>query len=101
MFGRVVDGQLRNLVPPWARNGFVYTMDRHNGAMVGAKPYTNVNWTVGIDQKTGKPLDYDPNKDVQTYSGLANPTADTPVKQVCPNRNAGNNYYPSSSRPQT
>jgi hypothetical protein len=43
-------------------------MDRHNGAMVGAQPYVdNVNWTKGIDQKTGKPLDYDPNKDVQTY----------------------------------
>ena len=38
------------------------------------KPYMdNINWTKGIDQKTGKPLDYDPNKDVQTYSGLANP----------------------------
>jgi alcohol dehydrogenase (cytochrome c) len=22
----------------------------------------NVNWTKGIDQKTGKPIDYDPNK---------------------------------------
>jgi len=44
---------------------------------------------------------YDPNKDVQTYSGLANPTADTPVKQVCPNRNGGNNYYPSSYSPKT
>ena len=41
-----------------------------NGAMVGAKPYMDdVNWTKGIDQKTGKPLDYDPSKDVQTYSG--------------------------------
>jgi alcohol dehydrogenase (cytochrome c) len=101
MFERVVDGQLRKLVTHSARNGFVYTMDRHNGAMVGAKPYTNVTWTRGIDQKTGKPLDYDPAKDVQTYSGLANPTPDAPVKQVCPNRNGGNNYYPSSYSPRT
>ena len=69
--------------------------------MVGAKPYTNVNWTAGIDQKTGKPLDYDPSKDVQTYSGLGNPTADAPVKKVCPNRNGGNNYYPSSYSQKT
>jgi alcohol dehydrogenase (cytochrome c) len=27
----------------------------------------NINWTKGIDQKTGKPLDYDPAKDIQTY----------------------------------
>ena len=47
----------------------------HNGQIVGAKPYMdNVNWTKGIDQKTGKPLDYDPGKDIQTYSGVANPT---------------------------
>jgi hypothetical protein len=32
-------------------------MDRHNGQIIGAKPYTEVNWTRGIDQKTGKPLE--------------------------------------------
>ena len=102
LFERVIDGERRKLVTHSARNGFVYTMDRHNGAMVGAQPYVdNVNWTKGIDQKTGKPLDYDPNKDVQTYSGLGNPTADVPVKKVCPNRNGGNNYYPSSYSQRT
>ena len=76
-------------------------MERANGAMVKAKPYTEgVNWTKGIDQKTGKPVDYDPNKDVQVYSGLANPTKDAPVKRVCPNRTGGNNYWPSSYIPQ-
>ena len=102
LFERVIDGERRKLVTHSARNGFVYTMDRHNGAMVGAQPYVdNLNWTKGIDQKTGKPLDYDPNKDVQTYSGLGNPTADAPVKKVCPNRNGGNNYYPSSYSQRT
>jgi alcohol dehydrogenase (cytochrome c) len=66
LFERIVDGQPRKLVTHSARNGFVYTMDRHNGAMLGAQAYTDVNWTKGIDQKTGKPVDYDPNKDVQT-----------------------------------
>ena len=46
-----------------ARNGFVYTMERSNGQIVVAKPYMdNINWTKGIDQKTGKPLDYDPEQ---------------------------------------
>jgi alcohol dehydrogenase (cytochrome c) len=102
LFERVIDGERRKLVTHSARNGFVYTMDRHNGAMVGAQPYMdNVNWTKGIDQKTGRPLDYGPNKDVQIYSGLGNPTADAPVKKVCPNRNGGNNYYPSSYSQRT
>jgi alcohol dehydrogenase (cytochrome c) len=97
-----INGQPRKLVTHSARNGFVYTMDRHNGQIIGAKPYMdNINWTKGIDQKTGRPLDYDPNKDVQTYSGLANPTSDNPIKKVCPNRTGGNNYWPSSYSPKT
>ena len=92
-----VAGQSRQLITHSGRNGFVYTMDRHNGQMVVAKPYVdNVNWTKGIDQKTGKPVDYDPGKDIQTYSGLANPTPENPIKKVCPNRTGGNNYFPSS-----
>jgi alcohol dehydrogenase (cytochrome c) len=97
-----VNGQPRNLITHSARNGFVYTMERSNGQILVAKPYMdNINWTKGIDQKTGKPLDYDPTKDVQTYSGLANPTADNPIKKVCPNRTGGNNYWPSSYSPRT
>jgi alcohol dehydrogenase (cytochrome c) len=53
-----VAGQPRKLIAHSARNGFVYTMDRNNGQILGAKPYMdNINWTKGIDQKTGKPLD--------------------------------------------
>src|SRR5947209_510955 len=91
LFEREINGERRRLITHSARNGFVYTMDGHNGQIVMVKPYIdNINWTKGIAQKTGKPLDYDPNKDVQSYSGLANPTADNPVKKVCPNRTGGN-----------
>src|SRR3984957_8161504 len=102
LIDRDVDGQPRKLITHSGRNGFVYTMDRHNGQMVMAKPYVqNVNWTKGIDQKTGKPVDYDPGKDIQTYSGLANPTPGGPIKKVCPNRTGGNNYFPSSYSQRT
>ncbi len=38
-------------------------MERANGQTVLAKPYVDsVNWTKGIDQKTGKPVDYDPEQ---------------------------------------
>src|SRR6266700_5538344 len=44
-----VEGQPRKLITHSARNGFVYTMDRHNGQTLVAKPYIdNVNWTKGI-----------------------------------------------------
>jgi alcohol dehydrogenase (cytochrome c) len=91
-----VAGQARKLVTHSARNGFVYTMDRSNGQIIGAKPYVDVNWTKGIDQKTGRPIDYDPGKDVQTYAGVGNLNPDAPLKSVCPSYNGGNNFFPSS-----
>ncbi len=97
-----VAGQPRKLITHSARNGFVYTMDRNNGQIIGAKPYLdNINWTKGIDQKTGKPLDYDPGKDLQTYSGIANHAANEPVTKVCPSILGGNNFWPSSYSPKT
>jgi alcohol dehydrogenase (cytochrome c) len=96
-----IAGQARKLVTHSARNGFLYTMDRHNGQIIGAKPYMEVNWTKGIDQKTGKPLDYDPAKDVQTYAGVGNLTPGAPLKKVCPSQAGGNNYWPSSYSPST
>jgi alcohol dehydrogenase (cytochrome c) len=59
---------------------------------------SNINWTKGIDQKTGKPLDYGPAKEIQTYSGLANQTSGQP-KKACPGYAGGNNYWPLGLQP--
>src|SRR5438105_12188479 len=79
-----IAGQPRKLMTHSGRNGFLYTMERANGQTVLAKPYMEVNWTKGIDQKTGKPLDYDPGKDIQVYSTSANQNPSEPTKKVCP-----------------
>jgi len=96
-----VAGQPRKLITHSARNGHLYTMDRHNGQIIGAKPYTDVNWTRGIDQKTGKPIEYDPTKDIQTYAGIGNLTPGEPLKRTCPSILGGNNFQPSSYNPRT
>jgi alcohol dehydrogenase (cytochrome c) len=96
-----IAGEPRKLITHSARNGFLYTMDRFNGETVLAKPYMKVNWTRGIDQKTGKPLDYDPGKDIQTYAGVGNLVPGEPLKRVCPSQAGGNNYWPSSYSPKT
>jgi alcohol dehydrogenase (cytochrome c) len=99
--GTVAD-QRRKLITHSGRNGFLYTMDRFNGQIIGAKPYLdNVNWTKGIDQKTGKPLDYDPSKDIQSYAGLGNLNSNETLKKVCPSVIGGNNFWPSSYSPRT
>jgi alcohol dehydrogenase (cytochrome c) len=92
-----INGEPRKLITHSARNGFVYTMDRNNGQIVFAKPYMDaINWTKGIDQKTGKPVDYDPNKNLQTYAGVANQTPQDPTTKVCPSTVGGNNFWPSA-----
>src|SRR5215469_5371922 len=96
-----VAGQPRKLITHSARNGFLYTMERGNGALVMAKPYMDVNWTKGIDQKTGKPVDYDPAKDIQVYSTQANHNPTEGAKKVCPGHAGGNNYWPSSYSQKT
>jgi alcohol dehydrogenase (cytochrome c) len=97
-----MDGQARKLITHSARNGFLYTFERSNGQTILAKPYVEtINWTAGIDQKTGKPVDYDPNKDIQTYSGKMNQTPESPTKKLCPSMSGGNNYWPASFSPKT
>jgi alcohol dehydrogenase (cytochrome c) len=97
-----VAGQERKLITHSARNGFLYTMDRSNGAILTVKPYMdNVNWTRGIDPKTGKPVDYDPSKEIQTYAGVGNLTPGQLLKKVCPSQAGGNNYFPSSYSQRT
>jgi alcohol dehydrogenase (cytochrome c) len=97
-----IDGQKRLLVTHSARNGFLYTFERNNGQPVFAKPYLDkITWTKGIDQKTGKPLDYDPGRDVQIYSGMQNQTLADPVRKLCPSMNGGNNFWPSAYSQKT
>ena len=61
----------------------------------------SINWTAGIDQKTGKPIDYDPNKDIQTYNGKMNQTLAEPTKKLCPSMSGGNNYWPAAYSQKT
>jgi len=64
-----VAGEDRKLLAHANRNGFNYTVDRQNGQFLKAVQYAaKVTWTKGIDPKTGKPVDYDPAKDVQNFA---------------------------------
>ena len=101
-FDATINGEKRKLLTHSARNGFTYTMERANGRMVAVQPYMKgINWTKGIDQKTGRPVDYDPTLDVQVYSGLANPTKENPIRKLCPSRTGGTNFWPTSYSQKT
>jgi alcohol dehydrogenase (cytochrome c) len=94
--------EARKVISHAGRNGFLYTMERANGQSLMAKAYVPlVTWTAGIDQKTGLPVDYDPKRDIQVYSGRQNQTPSDPVKRQCPWLGGGNNYWPPSYSPRT
>jgi alcohol dehydrogenase (cytochrome c) len=97
----VLDGQPRKLVTHAGRNGFLYAFERSNGQPLMARPYMDQTWTRGIDEKTGKPVDYDPARDIQVYAGTQNQTLGEPTKKLCPSHEGGNNYWSGSYSPRT
>ena len=97
-----VNGEDRKLVVHAARNGFFYALDRTNGSFVAGKQYVDqLNWTPGLDPKTGKPLNYDPTKDVQVYnSGSHGMRAQPKGDKLCPSHFGGKNWEPSAYNPE-
>jgi alcohol dehydrogenase (cytochrome c) len=96
-----VNGEDRKLLVHANRNGFHYTLDRQNGQFLKSVQYTEkVTWTKGIDQKTGKPIDYDPTKDVQNFAIDWKGGADV-LKNACPDVHGGTNFWPPSYSAKT
>jgi alcohol dehydrogenase (cytochrome c) len=70
----------------WAnRNGMMYALDRITGQFLYAKPFVQVNWLTGFDEK-GRPIQAPtrPASDAVTYPGLS-----------------ATNWYPPSYSPTT
>ncbi len=102
--GQLVDvevgGQMRKIMIRAARNGYMYGFDRANGEFLFGKQYVNmVNWTEGLDPKTGRPLSYDPATPVQAYNRGAAPRRGT-TATFCPALQGGKNWYPAAYNPE-
>jgi alcohol dehydrogenase (cytochrome c) len=97
-----VGGQDRKLVVHAARNGFYYALDRTNGSFVVGKQYVDqLNWTTGLDPKTGRPLNYNPNTDVQEYTPNSHGTRAKPLSEpLCPSHFGGKNWQPTAYNPE-
>jgi quinohemoprotein ethanol dehydrogenase len=53
----IIDGVLRKVLMQAPKNGFFYVIDRTNGKLISAKPYTAITWAKGVDMKTGRPIE--------------------------------------------
>jgi quinohemoprotein ethanol dehydrogenase len=51
-----IGGKKRSVLLQAAKNGYVYVFDRASGELLSAHPFTLVNWTKGLDPKTGRPI---------------------------------------------
>jgi alcohol dehydrogenase (cytochrome c) len=68
------------------RNGFLYVLDRTTGGFIYAEPtIEGINWTTGLDPKTGKPAINEAKK----------PKSGGPkVEDIVPGSEGGTNWFP-------
>ena len=84
-------GTTRKTLVHFDRNGFGYTIDRATGEVLVAQPFVQMNWSTGVDLKTGRP-NVVPEK--MTVEGKI-------VKDICPSLEGGKNQQPAAFSPRT
>ena len=100
LYDSIVNGEPRKVVGHFARNGFFYTLDRTNGSFnKGGQDVNDLNWTKGLDPKTGKPIEYDPKLDVQTYVPETRALRGDGMKRACPTWHGGVAHQPVAYNP--
>jgi len=90
-----VKGNMTKALVHFDRNGFGYTLDRTNGALLVAEKYDpTVNWATHVDMKTGRP------QVVSKYSTAQN-GPDVNTKGVCPAALGSKDQQPAAFSPKT
>jgi PQQ-dependent dehydrogenase (methanol/ethanol family) len=89
-----VKGKPTKVLVHFDRNGFGYTLDRTNGALLVAEKYDpTVNWATNVDMKTGRP------QVVAKYSTAQN-GPDKNTKGVCPAALGSKDEQPAAFNPK-
>jgi len=100
LYDETIGGRSRQVVGHFARNGFYYSLDRVNGEFLKGEQYvSDLNWTKGLNPRTGKPLEYDPKLDVQIYNPVARALRGDPTKRSCPTWHGGIAHQPTAYNP--
>ena len=77
-------GRTRQVLMHAPKNGFFYVLDRATGEFLSGKAFTYVNWTRGLDPKTGRPA----RSDAADYTHAA--------KLIVPGMSGAHNWQPMS-----
>lgn len=51
-----IAGRTRRVIMQASKNGFFYVLDARSGALISAKNFVPVTWTLGINPETGRPM---------------------------------------------
>jgi PQQ-dependent dehydrogenase (methanol/ethanol family) len=86
-----IGGRTRKALVHFDRNAFGYTMDRETGEVLVAQPFTHLNWSTGVDLKTGAPVVVDSKR---TRQGVT-------VENICPPDIGGKDQQPAAFSPRT
>ncbi|MDT8429694.1 MAG: PQQ-dependent dehydrogenase, methanol/ethanol family [Pseudomonadales bacterium] len=79
-----IEGELRQVIMQAPKNGFFYVIDRATGEFISGDNYVEMNWAIGLDPDTGRPLE------VEGARYQRDPTI------VIPGPLGGHNWYPMS-----
>lgn len=84
-----IGGRLRKTLVQAPKNGFFYVLDRQTGAFISGRNYVPVNWTDGLDPRTGRPR-------FRPGARYENAPFD-----ILPGPTGGHNWQPMAYSPQT
>ena len=87
-----IDGTVRQVLMQANKNGFFYVLDRTDGKLISAQPFSTVTWATGVDVATGRPIE----------KPAARKTSDPKNPWIAfPGPLGGHNWKPMSFSPQT
>ena len=71
------------------KNGFFYVIDRHDGKLISAEPFTETSWATHIDMTTGRPVE------------VPGARYETTKAYITPNAWGGHSWHAMAYNPQT
>ena len=84
-----IDGEVRKSAMQAPKNGFFYVVDRANGNLISAEPFTYINWATGVDEN-GRPIE----REGARYT-------DGRTHWITPSSHGAHNWFPMSYNHET
>jgi quinohemoprotein ethanol dehydrogenase len=84
-----IDGKETKVIMQAPKNGFFYVLDRKDGKLLSAKPYTYMNWATSVDMASGRPVETDFSR-YQTENVV-----------IAPGPSGGHSWQPMAFNPET